>query len=304
MIERFHAAILAFIFNFGLNLIGPIDGYRKGNGIPTLKAFLLHPIGKIMASTSVSSSSSPVLAGKVAFVTGGSRGIGAAIVRRLARDGAAVAFTYVSAQAEADKLAGEIQAAGGRALAIRADAGDAAALTAAIAQGARAFERLDILVNNAGVYLGGELDTFSLEDFDRTIDVNVRATFVAVQAAARHMGDGTGRIVNIGSINAERVLDAGASVYAMSKAAIVGLTRGLARDLGARGITVNNVQPGPIDTAMNPATGPRAASMHDVMVLPRHGRAEEIAGMVAYLVGPDGGFVTGANLSVDGGYTV
>ena len=305
MIERFHAAILAFIFNFGLNLIGPIDGYPKGNGIPTLKAFLLQLIGKIMASTSVSSSSSsPVLAGKVAFVTGGSRGIGAAIVRRLAHDGAAVAFTYVSAQAEADKLAGEIQAAGGRALAIRADAGDAAALTAAIAQGARAFERLDILVNNAGVYLGGDLDTFSLDDFDRTIDVNVRATFVAVQAAARHMGDGTGRIVNIGSVNAERVFDAGASVYAMSKAAIVGLTRGLARDLGPRGITVNNVQPGPIDTTMNPATGPRASSMHDVMVLSRHGRGEEIAGMVAYLVGPDGGFVTGANLSVDGGYTV
>ena len=256
-----------------------------------------------MATTaSTSSSSSPVLAGKAAFVTGGSRGIGAAIVRRLARDGAAVAFTYVSAQAEADKLAAEIQAAGGRALAIRADAGDAAALSAAVAQGANAFDRLDILVNNAGVYLGGELDTFSLADFDRTVDVNVRAVFVAAQAAARHMGDG-GRIVNIGSINAERVPAAGASVYAMSKAAIVGLTRGLARDLGARGITVNNVQPGPVDTDMNPASGPRAASMHDVMALPRHGRAEEIAGMVAYLVGPDGGFVTGASLSVDGGYT-
>ncbi|SEK73534.1 3-oxoacyl-[acyl-carrier protein] reductase [Variovorax sp. YR750] len=244
----------------------------------------------------------PALAGKAALVTGGSRGIGAAIVRRLARDGAAVAFTFVSAQAEADALAGEIRAAGGRALALRADAGDAAALTAAVEQAAKDFGRLDILVNNAGVYLRGDLDSFTLEDFDRTVNVNVRAVFVATQAAARRMGEG-GRIVNIGSINAERVPAVGASVYAMSKAAIVGLTRGLARDLGPRGITVNNVQPGPTDTDMNPAAGPRAGFMHGLMALQRHGRASEIAGMVAYLVGPDGGFVTGASLSVDGGYT-
>ncbi|SEF34478.1 SDR family oxidoreductase [Variovorax sp. NFACC27] len=244
----------------------------------------------------------PALAGKAAFVTGGSRGIGAAIVRRLARDGAAVAFTFVSAQAKADALAGEIRAAGGRALALRADAGDAATLTAAVEQAAQAFGRLDILVNNAGVYLRGELDSFTLEDFDRTVGVNVRAVFVAAKAAARRMGEG-GRIVNIGSINAERVPAAGASVYAMSKAAIVGLTRGLARDLGPRGITVNNVQPGPTDTEMNPAAGPRAGFMHGLMALPRHGRADEIAGMVAYLAGPEGGFVTGASLSVDGGYT-
>ncbi|WP_432728295.1 SDR family oxidoreductase [Variovorax sp. W6] len=244
----------------------------------------------------------PALAGKAAFVTGGSRGIGAAIVRRLARDGAAVAFTFVSAQAEADALAGEIRAAGGRALALRADAGDAEALNAAVEQAAKTFGRLDILVNNAGVYLRGELDSFTLEDFDRTVNVNVRAVFVAAKAAARRMGEG-GRIVNIGSINAERVPAAGASVYAMSKAAIVGLTRGLARDLGPRGITVNNVQPGPTDTDMNPAAGPRAGFMHGLMALPRHGRADEIAGMVAYLAGPEGGFVTGASLSVDGGYT-
>jgi 3-oxoacyl-[acyl-carrier protein] reductase len=244
----------------------------------------------------------PVLAGKAAFVTGGSRGIGAAIVRRLARDGAAVAFSFVSAQAEADALANEIRAAGGRALALRADAGDAGRLAAAIDEAAGTFGRLDILVNNAGVYLRGDVDSFSLADFDRTVNVNVRAVFVAVQAALHHMGEG-GRIVNIGSINAERVPAAGASVYAMSKAAITGLTRGLARDLGPRGITVNNVQPGPTDTDMNPASGPRADSMHGLMALPRHGRAEEIAGMVAYLVGPDGGFATGASLSVDGGYT-
>ncbi|MGP1615184.1 MAG: SDR family oxidoreductase [Pollutimonas bauzanensis] len=241
------------------------------------------------------------LSGKAAFVTGGARGIGAAIVRRLASDGAAVAFTYTASRTGAEAIAAEIEAAGGRALALKADSSDAAALTAAIDQAATAFGRLDVLVNNAGVGLMGELDAFTLEDFDRTLSVNVRAVFVGIQAAARHMNEG-GRIVTIGSTNSERMPWAGAAAYAMSKAAIVGLTRGLARDLGPRGITINNVQPGPTATDMNPADGPRAAAMHDLMALKRHARPEEIAGMVAYLAGPEGGMVTGASLLIDGGF--
>ncbi len=243
----------------------------------------------------------PVLAGKAAFVTGGARGIGAAIVRRLARDGASVAFTYAGSQAAAQALAAEIETDGGRALALPADSADAAALRAAIDRAATAFGRLDILVNNAGIAVMGALDAFSLDDFDRTLAVNVRAVFVAVQAAVRHMGDG-GRIVTIGSTNADRMPWAGGGVYAMSKSAIVGLTRGLARDLGPRGITINNVQPGPTATDMNPADGPLAADMHSLMALERHARPDEIAGMVAYLAGPEAGMVTGASLSIDGGF--
>jgi len=244
----------------------------------------------------------PLQAGKVALVTGGSRGIGAAIVRRLARDGAAVAFTYAGNEAAAQALAGEIEAAGGHALAIRADSADAEALGAAVALAARSFGRLDILVNNAGVFLGGTIDQMPLADFDRTLAVNVRAVFVATQAAVRHMGEG-GRVITIGSTNAERMPWPGFAAYAMSKSALSGLTRGLARDLGPRGITVNNVQPGPVDTEMNPAGGPNAEAMHALMALARHGRGEEIAGMVAYLASPEAAFVTGASLSIDGGFS-
>lgn len=248
-----------------------------------------------------SNTASLPLAGKVAFVTGGARGIGAAIVRRLADDGAAVVFTYAASRAGADAIAADIEAAGGRALALQVDSSDAAALTAAIDKAATTFGRLDVLVNNAGVAVMGELDTFALEDFDRTVSVNVRAVFVGVQAAVRHMGEG-GRIVTIGSTNSERMPWAGGAVYAMSKAAIVGLTRGLARDLGPRGITINNVQPGPTATDMNPADGPMAADMHGLMALERHARPEEIAGMVAYLAGPEAAMVTGASLLIDGGF--
>ena len=269
--------------------------------MPTLKAFFLQPIGKIMTSN-IASSSSPVLAGKVAFVTGGSRGIGAAIVRRLARDGAAVAFSYSSSQAPADELARAIEAEGGRALALKIDSADADALKAGIDRAAEHFGgRIDILVNSAGVLHLGPVDQFSLADFDRTIAVNVRAVFVAIQAALAHMGAG-GRIVNIGSTNAERMPFAGGSVYAMSKSALTGLVQGLARDLGPRGITVNNVQPGPVDTDMNPANGPMAATMHSFMAIERHGHADEIAGMVAYLASPEAAFVTGAGLNIDGGF--
>ena len=252
-----------------------------------------------MASNTASSS--PVLAGKVAFVTGGSRGIGAAIVRRLVRDGAAVAFSYASSSAPADELVRSIQSEGGRALALKIDSADAAALTAGIDEAARALGKIDILVNNAGVFLGGTLDDFSLEDFDKTLNVNVRAVFVAAKAASRHMGEG-GRIINIGSTNAERMPWPGGSAYAMSKSALKGLVQGLSRDLGPRGITVNNVQPGPVDTDMNPKDGPFAEQLMPLLAVGRYGHADEVASFVAYLAGPEAGNITGANLLIDGGF--
>jgi 3-oxoacyl-[acyl-carrier protein] reductase len=242
------------------------------------------------------------LTGKVAFVTGGSRGIGAAIVRRLVRDGAAVAFTYKGGAAAADALAKSIKEAGGRTIALQADAGDAAALTQAIDTAAAEFGKIDILVNNAGVLRMGPLDTFSLEDFDMTIEVNIRAVFVAVKAVLPHMGNG-GRIVNIGSCNADRMPFAGGAAYAMSKSALQGLVQGMARDLGPRGITVNNVQPGPTDTDMNPESGEFASMLHGLMAIERHAHPDEIAGMVAYVTSPEAGFVTGASLTIDGGFS-
>ena len=238
---------------------------------------------------------------KVAFVTGGSRGIGAAIVRRLAADGATLVLTYQSSANAAEALVREIEAGGGRALAIRSDAGDPAALQQAIAQAADRFGRIDILVNNAGVLHMGPVDEFAVEDFDKSIAVNVRAVFVGVKAALRYMGEG-GRIVNISSVNALRMPFAGAAVYAMSKSALSGLVKGLARDLGPRGITINNVLPGPVDTDMNPENSDFGATLHGLMALPRHGRPEEIASMVAYLAGADSSFVTGADLLVAGGF--
>jgi 3-oxoacyl-[acyl-carrier protein] reductase len=241
------------------------------------------------------------LSGQVALVTGASRGIGAAIAQRLAADGAAVAITYTSAQSKADDLVRAITGSGGRALAIRADSGDAAAVKSAVTETVRVLGRLDILVNNAGLAKIAPIDQFSLEDFDRLVEVNVRGVFVAVQEAARHMTEG-GRIITIGSVNADRMPFMGGSVYAMTKAAVAGLTRGLARDLGPRKITVNTVQPGPVDTDMNPASGPFAESLKSLMALSRYGRSEEIAGLVSYLASPEAAFVTGASLTIDGGF--
>jgi len=239
---------------------------------------------------------------KTALVTGGARGIGAAIVKRLARDGAAVAFTYVSAPDKAADLAATINAAGGKALAIRADSADAEQLKAAVAQTVAQFGALDILVTNAGILHLAGIEDYALEDFDRMVDVNVRGTFVAIQAAARHMKQG-GRIVTIGSIAGIRVAFPTSSVYAMTKAAIAALVRGAAIDLAPRGITVNNVQPGPTETDMNPADGPHAQALHGMIPARRFGRPEEIAGMVAYLTGDEAAFITGASFTVDGGYT-
>ena len=241
------------------------------------------------------------LQGKRALVTGGSRGIGAAIVNRLAKEGADVALTFVSKPDEAGQVADAVKAFGRRALAIRADAGDAEAVAAAVEQAAKEFGGLDILVNNAGVAVMAPIDSFALKDFDRTFAVNVRSVFVATQAAVKHMKEG-GRIINIGSCNAERMPFAGGAVYAMSKSALQGLVQGLSRDLGPRGITVNNVQPGPVDTDMNPANGDFAESLKKLMALPRYGHVDEIAAMVAYLAGPEAGFVTGASLTIDGGF--
>jgi 3-oxoacyl-[acyl-carrier protein] reductase len=238
---------------------------------------------------------------QVAFINGGSRGIGAATARRLAREGAKVAIGYQSSGIAAEALVAEIDAGGGQAIAIRADAADADALTRAIDRAASHFGRLDILVNSAGVLRMGPVDQFSLADLDETLAVNVRAVFVAAKAAAAHMRDG-GRIINISSTNAGRMPFAGGAAYAMSKSALTGLAKGLARDLGPRNITVNNVQPGPIDTDMNPAEGEFAASLHGLMALPRHGHADEVAAMVAYLAGPEAAFVTGADLLIDGGF--
>lgn len=242
------------------------------------------------------------LENKRALVTGGSRGIGAAIVKRLARDGAQVALTYVSKPEQAQATAKAAQALGVKALAIQADSADPKAVVAAVERTVEELGGIDILVNSAGIGVFAPIDDYRLEDFDRTVAVNVRAVFAATQAAVKHMKTG-GRVINIGSCNAERMPFTGGAVYAMSKAALVGLVKGLARDLGPRGITINNIQPGPVDTDLNPANTDFARMLTALMALPRYGTGDEIASLVAYLAGPEAGFVTGASLTIDGGFT-
>ena len=240
------------------------------------------------------------LSDKVALVTGGSRGIGAAIVRRLASDGAAVAFTYAASGEKAAALAAEMESDGRTTLAINADSADPNAVQAAVAKTADRFGRVDILVNNAGILVRGIVDEYDLADFDRMIAVNVRAVFVAVQAALPHMREG-GRIITIGSVTADRAGFQGASVYGMTKGAVAALTRGLARDLGPRGITVNTIQPGPTATEMN-ASEELRAQVRPLLAIGRMGKDTEVASLVAYLAGPESSFVTGAALTIDGGY--
>jgi 3-oxoacyl-[acyl-carrier protein] reductase len=240
------------------------------------------------------------LTNKVALITGGSRGIGAAIVRRLAQDDTAVAFTYASSDDRAKALTTEIEAKGGKALAIKADSADPEAVRNAVATTINHFGALDILVNNAGILMLAPLDEFALEDFDRMFAVNVRAVFVGTQAAAKHMQAG-GRIINIGSVVADRSGFPTSSVYSMTKGAIASMTRGLARDLGPRGITVNTIQPGPTATDMNGAPGTEE-HLSPLMALGRMGEDSEIASLAAYLTSPEASFVTGSALTIDGGY--
>jgi 3-oxoacyl-[acyl-carrier protein] reductase len=246
-------------------------------------------------------SNNKTLSGKAALVTGGSRNIGAAIAKRLAADGAAVAITYSASPDRADDVVREIQSAGGKAIAIKADSADETAVRAAVNKTISTFRGIDILVNNAGGLALAPIEQFKIEDFDKSIAVNVRGLFVATQEASKHMRE-NGRIINIGSTNADRMPFQGGSVYALTKAAVAGFTKGLARDLAPRNITVNNIQPGPVDTDMNPANGPFAENLKSLMALKRFGHTEEIAGLVSYLAGPEAGFVTGASLTIDGGF--
>ncbi|MFC5182777.1 SDR family NAD(P)-dependent oxidoreductase [Actinomadura harenae] len=239
---------------------------------------------------------------KVALVTGGSRGIGAAVAVRLAEAGADVAFTYRSNEEAAAKVVATIEETGRRALAIKADGADAAAVVAAVNEAAATLGRLDILVNNAAAFIVAPVDRLGTGELEQTIALNIRAPFLASQAAAGHMKDG-GRIVSVGSNVAEHVPFPGFSLYAMSKSALVGMAKGLARDLGPRGITVNVVHPGPTDTELNPADGEMAATFAGFTALNRYATPEEIASVIVHLAGPGGAYVTGTAISVDGGFS-
>ncbi|MYS88871.1 MULTISPECIES: SDR family oxidoreductase [Streptomyces] len=252
-----------------------------------------------MTSQGTPGTSQGTLDGKVALVTGASRGIGAATALRLAREGADVAVGYVNGKEAAEDVVRAVEALGRRAVAVRADAADAAEAAGAVTAAAEALGGLDVLVNNAGVGVLGPLETLSLADVDRVLAVNVRGVFLTSQAAAARMPEG-GRIITIGSCMAQRVPGPGGTLYATSKAALAGMTKALARELGGRGITANLVLPGPIDTDMNPADGPYAAGQAAMTALGRFGTADEVASMVAYLAGA--AYVTGAEFAVDGGH--
>lgn len=243
------------------------------------------------------------LTNKTAFVTGGSRGIGAAIVKALAQQGANVAFTYQNAADKAHALVKEIEKSGGNALAIQADSAHPQAVINAINQTTQAFGRIDILVNNAGVAYYNNISAFTLQEFDHIMAVNVRAVFVATQAALQHMPQG-GRIITIGSCLATRVADTGWGLYAMSKAALIGFTKAVARDLGPKNITVNIVHPGPVDTDMNPADGEYADHQRAKLAVSKYGEGEDIAGIVTYLASAQAWYITGAGFDVDGGTNI
>jgi 3-oxoacyl-[acyl-carrier protein] reductase len=240
------------------------------------------------------------LEGKIALITGGSRGIGAAIAKRLAADGANVAITYTKGADAAASIVKEIERAGRKAIAIQADAADAEAVKAAVEKTVATFGRLDVLVNNAGTAIPKTFEETTLEEMDRVIDINIRGTFVATQAALKHMKNG-GRIIMIGSSVGERMMTPGLVPYSATKGAVKMFAQGLSREVGNRGITVNNIQPGPIDTDLNPAAGDWAAPQKAATALNRYGSVDDVAALVAFVVGPEASYITGANLTVDGG---
>jgi 3-oxoacyl-[acyl-carrier protein] reductase len=240
------------------------------------------------------------LIGKVALVTGASRGIGAAIAKRLAADGASVAITYTKGADAAAAVVKAIEGNGGKAIAIQADATDAGAVTAAVEKTVATFGGLDVLVNNAGTAIPKKFEETTLEELDLIIDINIRGVFVTTQAALKHMNDG-GRIITIGSCVGERMMTPGLVPYSATKGAVKMFTQGLSREVGSRGITVNNVQPGPIDTDLNPAAGDWAAPQKAATALNRYGSVDEVAALVAFVAGPESSYITGANLTVDGG---
>ena len=240
------------------------------------------------------------LEGKIALITGGSRGIGAAIAKRLAADGANVAITYTKGADAAASVVKEIERAGRKAIAIQADAADAEAVKAAVEKTVATFGRLDVLVNNAGTAIPKTFEETTLEEMDRMIDINIRGAFVATQAALKHMKDG-GRIIMIGSCVGERMMTPGLVPYSATKGAVKMFSQGLSREVGNRGITVNNIQPGPIDTELNPAAGEWAAPQKANTALNRYGSVDDVAALVAFVAGPEASYITGANLTVDGG---
>jgi 3-oxoacyl-[acyl-carrier protein] reductase len=240
------------------------------------------------------------LEGKIALITGGSRGIGAAIAKLLATDGANVAITYSKGADAAAAVVKEIEHNGGKAIAIQADAADAEAGKAAVEKTVATFGRLDVLVNNAGTAIPKTFEETTIEEMDQLLNVNVRGVFIATQAALKHMKSGS-RIIMIGSAVGERVVVPGLVPYAATKGAVKMFTQALSRELGSRGITVNNVQPGPIDTELNPATSEWAVPQKAATALDRYGRVDEIAAMVAFIASPESSYITGANLTVDGG---
>jgi 3-oxoacyl-[acyl-carrier protein] reductase len=237
---------------------------------------------------------------KVALVTGGSRGIGAAIAKRLAADGASVAITYAKDASAASAVVKAIELDGGNAVAIQADAADVEAVKRAVEKVVATFGRLDVLVNNAGTAIPKTFEEATLEELDRVININVRGVFVATQAALKHMKSG-GRIIMIGSSVGERVLVPGLVPYSGTKGAVKMFSQALSREVGSRGITVNNVQPGPIDTDLNPAAGDWAVPQKAATALNRYGKVDEVAALVAFVAGPESSYITGANLTVDGG---